>query len=98
MGIVEQILIVGADSAGLLAALNLKTKLPELRVEVLRQPMADDFQAAGFATTAEFPTYLHEDLGVPALEFLSAVLPTWRIRTLYQWGQKRLPGHTKIPG
>jgi len=94
MGIVEQILVVGADCAGLLAALNLKAKLPELRVEVLRQPMADDFQAAGFATTAEFPTYLHEDLGVPALEFLSAVLPIWRIGTRYQWGPRAFFDHT----
>src|SRR4051794_32701597 len=37
MGVVSTILVVGGDWPGLLCALNLKLKLPELRVTVLRQ-------------------------------------------------------------
>src|SRR5881394_592684 len=93
MGMVSKILVVGADYAGLLAALNLKSRLPELRVEVLRQPVDVDFQPAGFATTVEFPTYLHEELGVQPLEFLKAAWPIWRIGTRYQWGPRAFFDH-----
>src|SRR4051812_1663665 len=94
MGAVSKILVVGADSAGLLAALNLKARLPELRVEVLRQPAADDFQPAGFATTAQFPMHLHDELGVPPLEFFKSARPIWRIGTRYQWGPRNSFDHT----
>src|SRR2546421_12317711 len=94
MSRISRILILGADYAGLLAALNLKIKVPELRVEVLRAPIADDFRPPGFATRIEFPTYLHEELGVPPLEFLRGAQPIWRIGTRYQWGSRAFFDHT----
>src|SRR3989440_1100129 len=94
MSRISRILILGADYAGLLAALNLKIKVPELRVEVLRAPIADDFRPPGFATRIEFPTYLHEELGVPPLEFIRGAQPIWRIGTRYQWGSRAFFDHT----
>ena len=94
MGMVSKILIVGGDGAGLLAALNLKTKLPQLAVQVLRHPMEADFQPAGQATTVEFPTHIHHELGVPPLEFLKLARPIWRIGTRYHWGPRAFFDHT----
>ena len=90
MGILSQILVVGGECAGLLAALNLKAKLPELRVRVLRHPISDDFQPDGVASTVEFPFHIHGELGIAQLEFLKAARPIWRIGTRYELG----PGAT----
>ena len=94
MGVISTILVVGGDCAGLLAALNLKSKLPELRVRMLRQPIEDDFQPAGLASGVEFPFHLHHELGVPPLEFLQMARPIWRIGTRYQWGPRAFFDHT----
>ena len=94
MGMVSKILIVGGDGAGLLAALNLKTKLPQLAVQVLRHPVEADFQPAGQATTVEFPNHIHHELGVPSLDFLKLARPIWRIGTRYQWGPRAFFDHT----
>src|SRR6266704_5085607 len=94
MGVISRILVVGGDCAGLLAALNLKSKLAELRVRVLRQPIEDDFQPAGLASGGEFPFHLHHELGVPPLEFLQIARPIWRIGTRYQWGPRAFFDHT----
>src|SRR5258705_13702535 len=94
MGMVSQILVVGGECAGLLAAVNLKAKLPELRVRVLRHPIRDDFQPAGQATTVEFPHHIHRELGVPTVEFFKLVRPIWRIGTRYQWGPRAFFDHT----
>jgi tryptophan 7-halogenase len=82
------VLVVGAECAGLLAAINLKAKLPQLRVRVLRHPIEDDFSLEGFATTPDFVAHLHKDLGINPMEFVRAVRPTWRLGTRYEWGPR----------
>jgi tryptophan 7-halogenase len=94
MGMVSQILVVGADCAGLLAALNLKAKMPEMRIRALRHPIGEESQPAGLATAVDFPTHIHEELGMPPLEFLKQVRPMWRIGTRYQWGPRAFFDHT----
>ncbi|HEV8608046.1 MAG TPA: FAD-dependent oxidoreductase [Tepidisphaeraceae bacterium] len=92
--LVSDILVVGGGCAGLLAAVNLKSKLPELRVKVLRHPLEHDFQPDGQASTVEFPNHIHQELGIPPLDFLRLARPIWRIGTRYQWGPREFFDHT----
>src|SRR5688572_28349359 len=91
---ITDVLIVGGECAGLLAAVNLKAKIPQLRVQVLRHPIEDDFSLEGFATTPDFVAHLHRDLGVNLIEFVRAVRPAWRIGTRYEWGPREFFDHT----
>jgi tryptophan 7-halogenase len=93
-GAISQILVVGGGWPGLFAAVNLKTKLPHIRVQVLRQPLDNNFEPDGLASDTEFATYLHHDLGVPQVEFVKQARATWRIGTRYHWGPRPFFDHT----
>jgi tryptophan halogenase len=88
MKAISDVLIVGGDCAGFLAAVNLKLKLPHLGVQVLRHPIKDDFCLDGLATSPAFVSHIHGNLGVPLIDFLSAVRPTGRLGTRYEWGPR----------
>src|SRR3954469_17008256 len=85
---INEVLVVGGGVAGLLAAINLKAKLPALSVRLLAHPLEDDFSLDAIATTPLFLTHIHEDLGLNPTTFFRAVGPVWRLGTRYQWGRR----------
>lgn len=100
---VASILVLGGGSAGLMAALTLKRKLPHLAVRVLRSPDIGII-GVGEGTTAVFPRHFFEYLKLKPNEFYAQAEPTWKLGIKFLWGprpyffysfafefQKRLP-------
>ena len=59
---ISTVVVLGAGSAGLMAALTLKRKLPHLVVRVVRSPDIGII-AVGEGTTSVFPRHFFEHLG-----------------------------------
>ena len=85
---IKTVVILGGGSAGLMAAITLKTKVPALEVRVLRSPDIGVI-GVGEGTTASFPRFLFDYLKVPRREFYAAAEPTWKLGIKFLWGPRR---------
>ncbi len=107
---VSSIIVVGAGSAGLMAAVTLKTKLPHLSVRVVRSPEIGII-GVGEGTTAVFPRHFFEYLKLKPQSFYAEAEPTWKLGIKFLWGprshffysfafefEKRLPELTRNNG
>lgn len=106
---IDRVLVLGGGSAGLIAALTLKRKLPALAVTVVR---SSDIGVIGVgeATTAAFPRHFFEYLKIPPSSFYQGAEPTWKLGIRFKWGpkdfdytfakehQQRWPGLTRNTG
>lgn len=84
---VDSVLVVGGGVTGLLVAVTLKRKLPELEVEVIRS--ADDSHSNAFmdeGSPASLPVFLHGALGLDPGAFHRVAQPTYRLGTRFHWG------------
>lgn len=77
--------ILGGGTAGYLAALALRRKLPRLRVTLV-ESSAVPVIGVGEATTPLMPQFLHADLGIPARELFAEVGPTLKLGIRFLWG------------
>jgi tryptophan 7-halogenase len=84
----QNILVLGGGSAGFIAAITLKKKLPGLRVRVLRSPDIGVI-GVGEGTTAAFPRHFFEYLKIPPREFYAGTEPTWKLGIKFLWGPRR---------
>ncbi len=84
---VRRLVILGAGTAGLLAALTLKRKVPSVIVTVLRSPDIGVI-GVGEGTNVTFPQHLHEYLGIPMERFFDLVDPTWKLGIRFLWGAR----------
>ena len=66
---IHSIVVLGGGSAGFIAALTLKRRLPQLDVTVLRSP-AIGIIGVGEGTTPYFPAHFHEYLKLDQGGFL----------------------------
>lgn len=82
---VQTVVVLGANSAGLLTALTLKRRLPQLAVQVIREPVAE-MLSEHEGTTPSFPKTLFEDLQLKPGEFYREVEPVWKLGTRFVWG------------
>jgi tryptophan halogenase len=87
MKAIESILILGGGSAGFLAALALRTRLPDLPVTLLRSPELGII-GVGEGTFAYVPKHLHGYLGIDPGEFHRETRPTWKLGTRFLWGKR----------
>ena len=69
---IRSVLVLGGGSAGFLAAITLRTRLPELNVTLIRSKSIPVI-GVGEATLAWFPDYLHNVLGLDRKRFYSEV-------------------------
>ena len=84
---VKKILVLGGGSAGFLAALTLKTRLPTLDVTVLRS--ADiGIIGVGESTLVGVPEHLHGYLGIDLKEFYEKAEPQWKLGIRFLWGKR----------
>jgi tryptophan halogenase len=84
---IKNILVLGAGSAGLLAALSLKRKIPALSVRVVRSPDIGVI-GVGESTTPSLPRHLFEYLGISRKHFYSTTRPTWKMGIHFLWGPR----------
>lgn len=84
---IQDILVLGSGSAGLIAALSVKRKLPQLNVTVVRSPDLGVI-GVGEGTTPNFPAYLFEDLKIRRRQFYELAAPTWKLGIRFLWGAR----------
>jgi len=84
---IKKIAVIGGGSAGFLAALTLKTRLPELQVTVVH---SSDIPIIGVGegTTFTMPIYLHGYLGIDPTQFHREVRPTYKLGIRFLWGPR----------
>jgi tryptophan 7-halogenase len=85
---IASVVVLGAGSAGFIAALTLKTKLPHLNVRVVRSP---DIAVIGVgeATTVAFPRHFFEYLRIKPQSFYKEARPTWKMGIRFLWGPRK---------
>ena len=84
---IDHVLVLGGGSAGFLAALTLKVKIPSLRVTVIRSKEIGVI-GVGEATTVTVPNHLHDYLGVDIPEFFNVAQPIWKLAIRFLWGKR----------
>ena len=82
---VERVVVMGGGSAGLIAALTLKIKVPGLAVEVVHST-ALGIIGVGEGTTAAFPRHFFEYLKLNPADFYAMAEPTWKLGIHFLWG------------
>ena len=85
---IRDILVLGAGSAGLLAALSLKRKIPQLDVRVVRSVEVGVI-GVGESTTPNVPRHLFEYLGLDRAIFYEKAQPTWKMGIHFLWGPRK---------
>jgi tryptophan halogenase len=96
---IRDVMIVGGGSAGLIAAITLKRKLPGLNTRLLRSPGIGVI-GVGEGTTPLFPRFFFDELGLRPGPFYAAAQPTWKLGIRYLWGPRPVfhYGFTKALG
>ena len=82
---VKRVLVLGGGTAGLIAAISVKTKAPWIEVTVLRSVQIGVI-GVGEGTTSPVPNYLHYDLKIPPGEFCRRARPTYKLGLKLFWG------------
>jgi tryptophan halogenase len=84
---IENVIVLGAGSAGLMAALAIKRWFPQVKVQVVRDP-ALGVIGVGESTTPNVPTFLFEFLRIDPRHFYAVANPTWKIGIHFLWGPR----------
>ncbi len=93
---IKNLLVVGSGSAGLIAALSLKRKIPQLNVRIVRSPEIGVI-GVGEGTTPNFPRHLFDYLGIPRKRFYELAQPTWKLGIRFLWGTRGEFSYTFAP-
>ena len=84
---IKNILVLGAGSAGLIAAISLRRKLPQLSIRVVRSPEIGVI-GVGEGTTPNFPKHVFDYLGISRKRFHELAEPTWKLGIRFLWGPR----------
>jgi tryptophan halogenase len=84
---ITRVIILGGGSAGYLAALALKRKLPHLAVTVIRSREIGVI-GVGEGSTVALPDFLHQYLRVDARQFFAMTRPTFKMGLRFLWGPR----------
>ena len=93
---IRKLLVVGSGSAGLIAAISFKRKIPGLVVQVVRSPEIGVI-GVGEGTTPNFPKHLFDYLGISRAKFYELAQPTWKIGIRFLWGPRDRFDYTFSP-
>ncbi|HXE51496.1 MAG TPA: tryptophan halogenase family protein [Tepidisphaeraceae bacterium] len=85
--IVNRIIVVGGGSAGFLAAITLKGRLPQVDVSVIRSREIGII-GVGEGSTGILPAHLHGYLGISYQEFFAKAEPVWKLGLRFIWGPR----------
>ena len=84
---IKNILVLGAGSAGLIAAITLKRKIPTLNIRIVRSPELGVI-GVGEGTTPNFPVHIFDYLGISRARFYALAEPTWKLGIRFLWGPR----------
>lgn len=93
---IQRILVLGSGSAGLLAAIALRRKVPGVQVRIVRSPEIGVI-GVGEGTTPNLPTLLFDYLGIDRREFYRLAAPTWKLGIHFLWGARGSFDFTFVP-
>src|SRR5215208_315422 len=84
---VKTVIVLGGGSAGFMAALALKVRLPDLRVTVIRSKDIGII-GVGEGSTIALTLFLHDYLKVGMKKFHEVAQPTWKLGLRFLWGPR----------
>ncbi len=84
---VKSLLVLGGGSAGFLAAITAKFRLPELPVTVLRSKDIGII-GVGEGTTLTLPQHLHDYMKLDIKDFYRVADPQWKLGIRFLWGKR----------
>jgi len=84
---IEKVVVLGGGSAGFIAALALKVKMPELKVHVIRSKDIGVI-GVGEGSTIALTRYLHDYLKVSPRRFHETTGATWKLGLKFLWGPR----------
>jgi tryptophan 7-halogenase len=94
---VHRVIVLGGGSAGFLAAIALKTKLPDLSVTVIRSKELGII-GVGEGSTVPLYQFIHGYLGISFKRFMQIAQPTWKLGLKFIWGTRPHFFYTFGPG
>jgi tryptophan halogenase len=83
----KDLLVLGSGSAGLLAALTMRRKMPGVAVRVVRSPDIGVI-GVGESTTPNVVAFLFDYLGINRRRFHQLAEPTWKLGIHFLWGPR----------
>jgi tryptophan halogenase len=94
---VNKVIVLGGGSAGFMAAIALKTRLPELDVLVIRSKEIGII-GVGEGSTRPLTLFLHDYLKIGLKKFHEVAQPTWKLGLRFIWGPRPHFFYTFGPG
>ena len=84
---INKVIVLGGGSAGFMAALALKTKMPDLSVTIIRSKDIGII-GVGEGSTINLTEFLHQYLRVHPKKFYEMAQPTWKLGLKFIWGTR----------
>jgi tryptophan halogenase len=84
---IQSVLVLGAGSAGLLAAIAVRRKLANVSVQIVRSKELGVI-GVGESTTPALPQFLFDYLGIRRKHFYALAEPTWKMGIHFIWGPR----------
>src|SRR4051812_15686148 len=82
---VSRVIVLGGGSAGFMAALTLKLKVPHLDVRVIHSSDLGII-GVGEGSTASLPRFPHDSLRAAPAKFFDVARPTFKLGLKFDWG------------
>lgn len=94
---VQKVVVLGGGSAGFMAAIALKFKLPALTVRVIRSKDIGII-GVGEGSTGGLTDFLHKYLEIGLKKFHEIAQPSWKLGLKFIWGPRPYFNYTFGPG